>query len=423
MNRLAVTGITINQNDYIAYIALGEKREFIDFQLFEPEEDSLVGRIIIARVEHILPNIQAAFVRITPKQKCYLPLSEAEDGIFVKKQSKRKPLCEGDELLVQVTRDAVRAKDPVVSTHLSISGRYAVLTTGKAKTALCVSKKLPEDIRMMRREQMERLCPEHEREGYGMVLRTNSSQAGDEEIEEDIRSLVNHFHAIVDGSKHLSAYANLYSNAPGYVRRLQAIRDFGKSGESAPARTGHIRTYYDGIYTDSPEIYDRIAESLPYLADQELLHLYTDEQVSLSSLYNIKGNIDKLLSPKVWLPSGANLIIESVEAMTIIDVNTAKNMKTPKGGQAKEQTVLKVNKEAAAEIARQLRLRNISGIIVVDFINMESRESGRELEAFLKSELDKDTVPCCFIDTTKLGLVEITRKKVHRSLADCINDN
>lgn len=428
MNRLAITDITINQKNYIAYIALDEKREFIDFQLFVPEETSLLDRICIARVEHVLPNIQAAFVRIAPEQKCYLPLSEAEYGIFTKKQSAGKLLCEGDELLVQVTKEAVKSKDPVVSTRLTIAGRYAVLTT--QNTTLSVSKKLPEEVRISRKKLLKQLCENHEEDGYGIVLRTNSSQADDEEICEDILSLTGRFHSIVEKSVHLAAFTELYRNAPGYIRRLQTIRNFfagedidrnaNANVKAVSGKLQSIQTCYDGIYTDNVQIYDRIAEDLPYLVNQKLLHLYNDEQVSLSTLYHIQGNIDRLLSEKVWLPSGGNLIIESVEALTVIDVNTAKYLKTPKGGPAKEQTILKVNREAAEEIARQLRLRNISGIIIVDFINMEYAESEQELISCLKSELRKDAVPCRFIDMTKLGLVEITRKKVHKSLAEIL---
>lgn len=426
MNRLAITKIAIHQKEYTAYIALNKQRDFIDFQLFEPEEHSLLDHIYIGRVDHVLPNIQAVFIRISPEQKCYLPLTEAVSAIFSKKQSANKIICEGDELLVQVTKEAVKTKDPVVSTHLTLMGSYAVLTTGN--TTLSVSKKLPENLRKTRKERLEQLCPHHMEEGYGIILRTNSAQAADEDLQEDILTLVRQFHEIVEQSRHLAAFSELYRNPPGYIRRLQTIRNFSsgvkeeqvevkKDGTGANTSLYHS---YDGIYTDDPAIHSQIASALPYLTSQKLLHLYDDPQVSLSTLYNIPGNIDKLLAKKVWLPSGGNLIIESVEAMTVIDVNTAKHLKTPKGLSAKTQTFRKVNIEAAREIARQLRLRNISGIIIVDFINMEEKKAEQELVDCLKAELLKDTVPCKFVDITRLGLVELTRKKVHKSLAETL---
>jgi ribonuclease G len=178
---------------------------------------------------------------------------------------------------------------------------------------------------------------------------------------------------------------------------------------------------YDGIYTDLPEIKAQIETCLPYLAKQGLVHLYEDRAVSLQTLYHIGGNIEKLLSDKVWLPSGANLILEQLETLTFIDVNSAKNLKGSKTID-QEAVILSINKEAAREAARQLRLRNISGMILIDFINFSRKESEEELISFLKSELKQDIVPCKFIDLTKLGLVEITRKKTRKSLKEIIDE-
>ena len=142
--------------------------------------------------------------------------------------------------------------------------------------------------------------------------------------------------------------------------------------------------------------------------------LYQDEKLSLHALYNIEGNIDRLLAKRIWLKSGANIIIEQLETLTVVDVNTGKNIS------GKTETLFKVNLEAAAEVARQLRLRNISGMIIVDFINMDTKEKDRQLMEMLKQEVAKDPVRCSVIDITKLGLVEITRKKVYRSLKEIL---
>ena len=134
----------------------------------------------------------------------------------------------------------------------------------------------------------------------------------------------------------------------------------------------------------------------------------------LSTLYNLNGQIEKLINSRIWLDSGANIIIEQLETLTVIDVNTGKNISK------KPNTILEVNIEAAIEIARQLRLRNISGMIIIDFINMASEEDKKELINALKKEIQKDSVRCTFIDITKLGLVELTRKKVRKSLKDSL---
>ena len=165
---------------------------------------------------------------------------------------------------------------------------------------------------------------------------------------------------------------------------------------------------------DEEDIFNEIAEHLPYLKEKGLLKLYQDEKVSLGTLYNFRGSLDKLIEKRVWLKSGANIIIEQLETMTVIDVNSGKN------NSKKEEAVLEINKEAAVEIARQLRLRNISGMILVDFINMKSKKYMDELITLLKEQIKKDPVPCDFIDVTKLGLAELTRKKTYKSLKELL---
>jgi ribonuclease G len=365
-------------------------------------------------VESVVTNISAAFVRISPEQTCFLPLSEIPSAIFTKKQSEKKAVCAGDELLVQVTKEAVKTKEPVVSAKLSLSGSYAILTTGN--TTLSVSKKLPEEVRTQQHGLLQEICADHLEMGYGIVTRTNSAQVSKEDLKEDVLALVETYRKMRNRCEHLSAYTNVYCPIPAYIRRLQAIRDF--------AGTAGADGNYDGIYTDLEAVYHEIAEYLPYLADKQLLHFYDDKQVSLSTLYNIDGNIDKLLSNRIWLKSGANIIIEQLETLTFIDVNSAKNIKNTKSSKPMKdrltEQMLSINKEAAAEAARALRLRNISGMVIIDFINMDDKAAEESLIAYLKNELKKDVVPCQFIDITQLGLVEITRKKVSRSLKEIV---
>jgi ribonuclease G len=416
MNRLAITEITRNAKKYLAYISLDENRDFVDFELY-PREDSLLNRIYIGRVESVITNISAAFVRISPEQTCFLPLSEIPSAIFTKKQSEKKAVCAGDELLVQVTKEAVKTKDPVASAKLSLSGSYALLTTGN--TTLSVSKKLPEEVRTQQHGLLQEICADHLELGYGIVTRTNSAQVSEEELKADVLALVETYRKMRNRCEHLSAYTNVFCPIPAYIRRLQAIRNFwGTAGADGN---------YDGIYTDLEAVYHEIADDLPYLADKQLLHFYDDRQVSLSTLYNIDGNIDKLLSNRIWLKSGANIIIEQLETLTFIDVNSAKNIKNTKSAKSMKdrltEQMLSINKEAAAEAARALRLRNISGMVIIDFINMDDKAAEESLIAYLKNELKKDVVPCRFVDITQLGLVEITRKKVSRSLKEIVENS
>jgi ribonuclease G len=421
MNRLAITEYVRNDRRFTAYIGLDENRNFIDFELYPAEEESLLNCIYIGRVEKVLSNIAAAFVRISPEQTCFLPLSEVVHAFFTKKQSEKKAICEGDELLVQIVKEAVKTKDPVASAKLTLSSSYAVLTTGNTK--LCVSKKLPETVRTQQLALLSKLCGDHLDMNFGIVTRTNSAQVSVEELEADIRRLTGTYQSMLERSRHLLAYTCVFHPIPAYIRRLQAVRNFTDSVEDDPKTVSHGS--YDGIYTDLPSVYQEIAESLPYLAQKKLLHFYDDRQVSLPTLYNLDGNIDKLLSNRIWLKSGANIIIEQLETLTFIDVNSAKNVKASKPDKTaaarKQEQLLSINLEAAAEAARALRLRNISGMVIVDFINMDSKDAEASLISFLKNELNRDVVPCRFVDMTQLGLIEITRKKVSRSLKEIVS--
>jgi ribonuclease G len=297
---------------------------------------------------------------------------------------------------VQVTRDAVKTKDPVVSTKLAIHGHYALLTSDN--TAIGVSKKIEAERAAHLLAVAKASCEDETERAYGIVLRTNAKDAADEEITVDILFLKEIFNRLVTTGIHSRSGTLLYRNLPGYLARLKAQELDG----------------IDRIYTDQRDLYEEICAYLPKLQESGLLRFYDDEAVSLSTLYHLRGNMEQLLNSKVWLPSGANIIIEPLETMTVIDVNSGKNISR------KPDVLLSINLEAAQEIARQIRLRNISGMIIVDFINMASEAQERELILRLKQELKKDVVPANFIDITKLGLVEITRKKVYKSLREVL---
>lgn len=394
MNRLAITPIQIGSNTYTAFLILDDKREVIDFQLYEPDQQSLLHNIYVAKVENIVTNIQAAFVRISENQKCFLPLEDVQAPIYTNKRSNKNELCIGDELLVQITRDPVKTKDPVVSTKLTISGSYSVLTS--ENTRIGISKKLSDEKKKYFHALLGKVLPSAAERDYGIVVRTNASFASEQEFIDDVNAQILCYQNICETSTHKNPFSLIYRDEPGYLTRLKST-NFSD---------------VDYIYTDVPEIMSHIKETLPRIADKVVL--YEDDKLSLHALYNIKGNLDKLLSNKVWLKSGANIIIESLETLTVIDVNTGKNISK------KQDVILGVNKEAAIEIARQLRLRNISGMVIIDFINMKSKSDEEQLISLFKQEIAKDPVRCSFIDITKLGLVELTRKKLYRSLQETL---
>ena len=399
MNRLAITRVALNEKSnkkHLAYIMLDEKRDFVDFQVFS-EEESLLNSIFVARVDNIVPNIKAAFVRISAKQMCYLPLEDIKSPLYVKKQSELKDICIGDEIVVQVVKDAVKTKDPVVSTKLTLAGKFCVLTTDN--TSLGVSKKIKDENHLQMLELLRSYVSERANKyGFGMIIRTNALEATEEELLKDIEETVDRFIELKTKSVHQTAFAILERPEASYIQKLKS------SDLSA----------LDGIYTDEADIFTEIANKLPYLKDKGFLKLYKDDKVSLGTLYNFRGSVDKLVEKRVWLKSGANIIIEQLETMTVIDINSGKNISK------NERAILEINKEAAIEIAKQLRLRNISGMIIIDFINMKSKEYMEELISVLKEEIKKDTVTCTFMDVTKLGLFELTRKKTYKSLKEMI---
>lgn len=398
MNRLAITRVSIHEKlnkKHLAYIMLDEKRDFADFQVFE-EEEALLNRIYVGRVENIVPNIKGVFVRISPKQICYLPLEDVKSPLYTKKLSKKQELCIGDELVVQVVKDALKTKEPVVSTKITMTGKYSVLTTDN--TSLGVSKKITGDKHLGISEFINSYISKATEYGFGMIVRTNALEVSMEELKEDVEGLIGRFVALKESSVHQCAFALLEQPEAPYIQKLKSVD----------------LSLLDAIYTDDSEIFFEIEKKLPYLKKKGLLKLYNDDKVSLGTLYNFRGSLDKLIEKRVWLKSGANIIIEQLETLTVIDVNSGKNISK------NEASILAINKEAAVEIARQLRLRNISGMIIIDFINMKSKEHLTELVNVLKEQIKKDSVTCTFVDVTRLGLVELTRKKTYKSLKEII---
>ena len=399
MNRLAITHVELTEKSnkkHLAYIMLDEKREFVDFQVFD-EGDSLLNHIYVGRVENIVSNINAAFVRISSSQMCYLSLEDLKAPIYAKKQSERKMLSIGDEIVVQITKDAIKTKDPVVSTKLSLAGKYCVITT--ENTSFGISKKITGDNHLKMSELISAYIGKGKEHEFGLIVRTNALEASEEELKIDIENLIEKFVLLKQKAPHQCAFSSLYKPESAYIQKLKSVN----------------LNDLDGVFTDEMDIYEEIKVNLPYLAEKGHLKLYQDDKVTLSTLYNFRGSLDKLTEKRVWLKSGANIIIEQLETLTVIDVNSGKNVSK------NDEAILNINKEAAIEIGKQLRLRNISGMIIVDFVNMSSTEAETELLSMFKGVVAKDSVSTQVLDITRLGLVEVTRKKINKSLLEILN--
>lgn len=415
MKRYVITKEQIKGQDYLISALYDERRRMVEVTPERKGERSLLGNIYIGRVEHVVKNLNAAFIKIGPDQNCYYSLEDCRNAIFTKKMSARKELAAGEELLVQVEKEAVKTKDPVVTSNLTFDGTYAVLTTGNRN--LSVSSKLDSERKKAIKAFLEEHFPEKQERNFGIIVRTNAKNVSVEVLWEEIKALRQFYENLVEAASHRTCFSCIHEAEPFWKKRLKGIRE----GE------------LEEIVTDDREIFESVcrqygvkeeeffsAGSVRKRVDCFLapngtkLSYYEDSMLSLSSLYGVKAELEEALRERVWLKSGAYLIIEHTEALTVIDVNTGKN--TAK--KEVQENFLNINKEAAVEIARQLRLRNISGMILVDFMNLTSKEAVEELLNTFRSALREDPVPTQLVDMTKLGLVEVTRKKVQKSLRE-----
>jgi ribonuclease G len=412
MNRYVITREVLGGIPYTVSALYNDKNKMIEVLPEAANAKSILGNIYIARVENIVKNLNAAFVKIADGQNCFLSLEDCKNPIFTRKQSKNKPIAAGDELLVQVVREALKTKVPAVTANLSLTGQYAVLTTGN--TRLSVSSKLPSQTRAAYKKL---LAEQNNVQEYGWIVRTNAASVDTDTLLYEMNLLSMRYAQLLETASHKTCCSLLYRQPPSYLRYLDDLR----------------QAELEEIVTDDLDIFDELCEKYQIPPEARMttgsvsvpvytlatgqgfsLRYHSDDMISLSALYNVRSNLNEALQKKVWLKSGAYLIIELTEAMTVIDVNTGKNIAKKDA----QDNFLRINEEAALEIARQLRLRNISGIIVVDFINLDAKEAEEQLLESFRDALKKDPVPTQLIDMTRLGLVEITRKKVRKSLRE-----
>lgn len=353
-----------------------------------PGED-ILDNIYIGKVKNVVESINAAFVEYRPGELCFLSLKE---------YSQKKRLVAGDEIVVQICREKQKTKEAGATTNLSFSGKYLVLTTGKRQIGY--SSKLAEtDKKRLQLYSRESVLFEETKKEYGIIFRTNAKEAADcSVLEKELLCLKEEADLLRKNAPHRTCYSILKKAPESYLKSLQ---DFYSSD-------------YEKIITDDKEIYESATAYLQEYQPQDVgkLTFYEDELLSLSKLYSVEARLAEALDRKVWMKSGGYLIIDRAEALTCIDVNSGKSS----GGKGQGELYLKINMEAAKEIAHQLLLRNISGIIIIDFINMETKEQNERLLSCLRELLAADPVRSSVVDMTPLGLVEVTRKKEQKSL-------
>ena len=383
-------------------LAVLENGELAEIYIEKNEGKSLVGNVYRGKVERVLPGMQAAFIDIGLDKNAFLyvkdviPTNYDEHGDIID-SSEALPdiseiLSQGQEITVQVIKDASGSKGARVTTRISLAGRYSVLIPHSS--TIGISKKIEDnDLRKQLRDLLRKYKPEN----VGVIVRTAAEKTSEELIVEDIRELNNRWLAIIKRTQ------------KGAVPRLL----YGEPGMIAHAVREYLTPDINKFLINDREEYEKVCSLLDEASPGLKMKVeYFSKNYDLFEYYHVESALLEALSRKVWLKSGAYLIFDRTEALTVIDVNSGKYV----GKTDLEETALKINLEAARAIAHQIRLRDLSGIIIADFIDMSNKEHREQVVQALREAVKVDKTQTVVVGMTNLGLIEITRKKVRQPL-------
>ncbi|MEG1821794.1 MAG: Rne/Rng family ribonuclease [Clostridiales bacterium] len=383
--------IIIRAEDDETMVAVMEDHRLVELYIDRADEERLTGNIYKGVVENVLPGMQAAFVDIGLGKNSFLYIREVlpkateeqEEEIEVEISDLLK---KNQELLIQIVKEPTPSKGARVTTHLTLAGRYLVLMPTVSYVG--ISRRIEDENERERLMTMaEKICPR----GMGVIVRTVAQGAGEEELLADLKWLKGVWGKIVNKSVHSGGGKLIYKdlNLLASIMRDQVTDDVSK------------------IIVNSEETYNAAMESLQFLSGDYKKRVVVQDMMEVFEQYDLVNEIKKASKRKAWLKNGGHIIIDNTEALTAIDVNTGKYVGTTN----LEDTVLNANLEAVQEIVRQIRLRNIGGIIIIDFIDMEKIEDRERVINALAEELKKDRVKTNILGLTQLGLLEMTRKK------------
>lgn len=361
---------------------IGNKMEYLSFV-----RDNELGNIYVAKVDHIVKNINAAFVRYDKDKTGYLPLKNITGACVINRPFESgDALKNGDDVIVQVESEAVKTKKTKLTTNLSVSDNYVAVTLGKYGVGSSI--KLSDDIRTFLSDKIKEdyeniMDAYHEKllgATAGIIIRTQASEIEEEKafnvIEDSFKSCLDELAKILSDGRNRTTYSCIHRS------------DNGSTAQ-------HI---------ENAEAFLKVRGESDYSVIED------------TGIHGIRSAIDDLKHRKVWLKSGAYIIIEQLESFNAIDVNTGKAIK------GKDDIAFKVNLEAVNEIFRQIRLRNLTGMILIDFINMDDDEKYEELIHKVKAFCKYEQVHTCFIDVTGLGIMELTRNKNDKTLKEILKD-
>ena len=375
-------------------VVLKSENNIEDYEYEGLKNNLIKNNIYLGKVINILPGMEAAFVSFGEEKNGVIYVADISNS---KRNSKIEHLLKPEqEILVQVVKDAMGEKGARLTGQISFPGRYLVLIPNSNTKG--ISRRLPEQ----ERSRLDRIIRKIKPEGFGVIVRTAAEGVSESSLKNDIDKLADEWAAV--SSSNQGTAPVLIHEEPDVS--IKVIRE-------------HLNSNFKKLLIEKNKNFDNVKK---YVEDTspELTNIIEsyDDKLDLFERYHIEDQIQKALDRKVWLPSGGHLIIDPTEALTVIDVNTGKFV----GKDSLEETVYENNLEAAEEIARQLRLRDIGGIIVIDFIDMESVKKQQSLLTKLKQELAKDKTRTQVFEVSRLGLVEMTRKNVAAGLIETFSE-
>lgn len=373
-------------------MALVEDGELMEASVERTEAGHIVGNIYKGKIKNVLPGMQAAFIDIGREKNAFLYVGDIFPRFVAHPSQTDDVLTIGQDILVQIAKDSGGTKGPRATTHLTLPGRYVVLMP--TVDFIGISRRIESETE---RERLKALAEKVRPSGMGIIVRTVAEGKSEEDLIRDVHYLHNLWSALTARAKRANAPTLLYRDVDLVIR---IVRDY-------------LSEDVEQFVLDNREAYGRVSDLLGYISPELLprIKLYQGTE-SVFEHYGVEAELDKLGKRYVWLKCGGSIVIDQTEALTVIDVNTGKFV----GKTNLADTVFRTNLDAAAEIARQLRLRDIGGIVIIDFIDMDSEEHRKAVIAALEEKLKKDRTKTNVLGLTGLGLVEMTRKKTRQNL-------
>ena len=383
--------LLIKQVDNNEYIYLIESNHLVEQYVQNINNQTIEGNIYVGKVQNVINGLQAAFIDLGIPKKAFIHLKDIlpkvnileDESIDYENLKITDYIKSGEPIIVEVKRDSTESKGPRLSTHINFKGRFIAYMPNA--NFITVSQKITDP---KKREELTAIVKKYLPEGTGAIIRTISENATEEQIKQDIEYLVNRWNKVT--AQKINSYPKLIYNAGGMIRKtIVDIIDYG----------------IDRIVINNKTLEEKLNKILEELNMTVPIEITEDD---IDDMYDIRKEKELVEKRKIWLDNGAFITIEKTEALTVIDVNSGKFV----GKNKVEDTIFQVNKEATIEIARQLRLRDIGGIVVIDFIDMPNMETKQKLREIIKQEALKDRSKVQIEEFTRLDLLELTRKHI-----------